>query len=148
MATTDALLKVSPAQHIAQRKNERSPSSEILSFPANLGAHATLMRFFQYTYGGAKGTKEQKLADKKAKDDAKIEKQAQKEREAKEKQEKKAEKEAKKAKAAEEKEAKKANKTQTNKPKAKRVTKKNQKPITETTLLANSTDMLQTYQKK
>jgi hypothetical protein len=63
MATTDALLKVSPAQHIAQRKNERSPSSEILSFPANLGAHATLMRFFQYTYGGAKGSKEQKLAE-------------------------------------------------------------------------------------
>ena len=88
--------------------------------------------------------KEQKLADKKAKDDAKIEKQAKKEREAKEKQEKKAEKEAKKAKAAQEKEAKaqakKVNKTQTNKPKAKRVTKKNQKPITETTLLANSTD--------
>lgn len=63
MATKDALLKVSPAQHIAQRKNERSPTSEILKFPANLGAHATLMRFFQYTYGGVRGAKEQKLAE-------------------------------------------------------------------------------------
>lgn len=63
MATNDALLTISPQQHIAQRKNERSPTSEILTFPSNLGAHATLMRFFQYTYGGAKGSKEQKLAE-------------------------------------------------------------------------------------
>lgn len=63
MAQNDALLKTSPQQHIAQRKKERKPSSEILQFPSNLGAHATLMRFFQYSYGGVKGSVEQPLAE-------------------------------------------------------------------------------------
>ena len=62
-STSDSLLKVSPAQHIAQRKTERSGSSEILKFPATLGAHATLMRFFEYTYGGSKGSVERAVAE-------------------------------------------------------------------------------------
>ena len=61
--TSDSLLKASPAQHIAQRKAEFRGPSGILKFPANLGAHATLMRFFQYSYGGNKGSVQQPLAE-------------------------------------------------------------------------------------
>ena len=63
LGTGDNLLKTSPSQHIAQRKAERKAPSEILQFPANLGAHATLMRFFEYTYGGSKGSVETPLAE-------------------------------------------------------------------------------------
>ena len=61
MATSDSLLRTSPRDHIASRKSERS--DELLQFPSNLGAHCTLMRFFQYTYGGAKGAVENPLAE-------------------------------------------------------------------------------------
>jgi hypothetical protein len=61
MATSDSLLRSSPRDHIASRKSERS--DELLQFPLNLGAHCTLMRFFQYTYGGAKGAVENPLAE-------------------------------------------------------------------------------------
>jgi hypothetical protein len=63
MATTDALLKISPEEHIANRKSKYSGSKELLRFPENIGAHATLMRFFEYTYGGAKGSIETPLAE-------------------------------------------------------------------------------------
>jgi len=63
LGTGDNLLKTSPEQHIAIRRKERSPSTEILQFPSNLGAHATLMRFFEYTYGGAKGAVETPIAE-------------------------------------------------------------------------------------
>ena len=61
--TSDSLLKASPAQHIAQRKADHRGPSGILKFPNNLGSHATLMRFFQYTYGGSKGSVQQPLAE-------------------------------------------------------------------------------------
>ena len=61
MATSDSLLRTSPRDQIASRKSERS--DELLQFPSNLGAHCTLMRFFQYTYGGAKGAVENPLAE-------------------------------------------------------------------------------------
>ncbi len=63
LGTGDNLLKTSPEQHIALRRKERGQSTEILQFPSNLGAHATLMRFFEYTYGGAKGAVETPVAE-------------------------------------------------------------------------------------
>jgi len=63
MATNDALLRTSPQQHIENRKKKRNGSDELLQFPANLGAHATLMRFFEYTYGGSKGAVETPIAE-------------------------------------------------------------------------------------
>ena len=63
MATNDALLRTSPQQHIENRKKKRNGSDELLQFPSNLGAHATLMRFFEYTYGGSKGAVETPIAE-------------------------------------------------------------------------------------
>ncbi len=62
MATSDSLLRTPPSQHIQNRKS-RYKGSDVLQFPANLGAHCTLMRFFEYTYGGAKGAVELPLAE-------------------------------------------------------------------------------------
>ena len=62
LGTSDQLLKTSPQKHIQNRKQERKTSKDILQFPKNLGAHSTLMRFFQYTYGGGKGSVEEPLA--------------------------------------------------------------------------------------
>ena len=63
MATNDALLKTSPEQHILNRKEKYSGSKELLKFPKSLGAHGTLMRFFEYSYGGGKGTTQTPLAE-------------------------------------------------------------------------------------
>ena len=63
LGTSDQLLKTSPEQHIKNRKFKRQGPKGILQFPSNLGAHATLMRFFEYTYGGSKGSVETPLAE-------------------------------------------------------------------------------------
>jgi len=42
-----------PSTIINKRKN---PPSGLLKFPANLGVHSTLMRFFKYSYGGVRGS--------------------------------------------------------------------------------------------
>jgi len=63
MATNDALLKTSPEQHILNRKQKYSGSKELLKFPKTLGAHGTLMRFFEYSYGGGKGATQTPLAE-------------------------------------------------------------------------------------
>jgi hypothetical protein len=61
--TTNKLLKTSPQEHIAIRKGEFYGAGEILKFPTNIGAHATLIRFFKYTYGGSKGSTMTPLAE-------------------------------------------------------------------------------------
>ena len=57
------LLKLDPMEHIARRKVENRGPSSVLQFPKNLGAHGTLMRFFEYKYGGPKGSEETRLAE-------------------------------------------------------------------------------------
>jgi len=57
------LLKTSPQQAMAQRKVEQKGPTGIMKFPANLGAHGTLMRFFEYSYGGDKGSQTTPLAE-------------------------------------------------------------------------------------
>jgi len=57
------LLKTSPQQAMAQRKVEQKGPTGIMKFPANLGAHGTLMRFFEYNYGGDKGSQSTPLAE-------------------------------------------------------------------------------------
>ena len=57
------LLKTSPQQAMAQRKVEQKGPTGIMKFPANLGAHGTLMRFFEYNYGGDKGSQTTPLAE-------------------------------------------------------------------------------------
>ena len=57
------LLKTSPQQAMAQRKVEQKGPTGIMKFPANLGAHGTLMRFFEYSYGGDKGSQMTPLAE-------------------------------------------------------------------------------------
>jgi hypothetical protein len=63
MSTRDRLLKTNPKTHINNRREKRNGPKGVLQFPANLGAHGTLMRFFEYTYGGAKGSVEFPLAE-------------------------------------------------------------------------------------
>ena len=63
MSTRDNLLRTSPKQRIEQRRQKRNGPKGILQFPATLGSHAMLMRFFEYTYGGAKGSVEEPLAE-------------------------------------------------------------------------------------
>jgi hypothetical protein len=63
MAQNDGLLRTSPKQRIEQRREKRNGPKGILQFPATLGAHATLMRFFEYSYGGPKGSIETPLAE-------------------------------------------------------------------------------------
>jgi hypothetical protein len=63
LGTSDQLLKTSPQQHIQNRREKRNGPKDLLKFPSNLGAHATLMRFFEYTYGGSKGAIETPLAE-------------------------------------------------------------------------------------
>lgn len=57
------LLKTSPQQAMSQRKVEQKGPTGIMKFPANLGAHGTLMRFFEYNYGGDKGSQTTPLAE-------------------------------------------------------------------------------------
>ena len=60
----DTLLTTSPDQHMANRREKyTSVNRDLLRFPSNLGAHGTLMRFFEYTYGGVKGSVETPLAE-------------------------------------------------------------------------------------
>lgn len=63
MSTRDNLLRTPPKQRIEQRRQKRNGPKGILQFPATLGSHAMLMRFFEYTYGGAKGSVEEPLAE-------------------------------------------------------------------------------------
>ena len=60
---TQGLLKTSPLEAMARRKVEQKGPSSVMTFPKNLGAHGTLMRFFEYTYGGSKGSEEKRLAE-------------------------------------------------------------------------------------
>jgi len=62
MDSKTALRSQSPEEIIKQRKGTNRPS-EMLIFPASLGVHCTLMRFFQYSYGGTSGSKEQHIKD-------------------------------------------------------------------------------------
>lgn len=57
------LLKTSPLEAMAQRKVEQKGPSSILKFPRNLGAHGTLMRFFEYKYGGSRGSEVTPIAE-------------------------------------------------------------------------------------
>jgi len=64
LGTGDQLLKTDPNQHIANRREKyTSVNRKLMRFPSNLGAHATLMRFFEYSYGGDKGSIETPLAE-------------------------------------------------------------------------------------
>ena len=60
---TIGLLKTSPLEAMAQRKVEQKGPTSVMKFPANLGAHGTLMRFFEYSYGGDKGGQSIPLAE-------------------------------------------------------------------------------------
>ena len=57
------LLKTSPLEAMARRKVEQKGPSAVMTFPKNIGAHGTLMRFFKYSYGGSKGSEETRLAE-------------------------------------------------------------------------------------
>jgi hypothetical protein len=52
----------SPQQIIANRKAVNR-TNEMMVFPASLGVHCTLMRFFQYSYGGTTGSKQNHIKD-------------------------------------------------------------------------------------
>jgi len=41
----------------------KSPKDGLLMFPANLGVHCTLMRFFKYSYGGVRGSEVKSVSD-------------------------------------------------------------------------------------
>lgn len=56
MGSRTGLKGLDPTSIINKRKGEVSPSASPLMFPANLGVHCTLMRFFKYSYGGRKGS--------------------------------------------------------------------------------------------
>ena len=60
---TTGLLKTNPLEAMAQRKVEQKGPTSILKFPRNLGAHGTLMRFFEYKYGGKRGSEMTPLAE-------------------------------------------------------------------------------------
>jgi len=60
---SDGLLKVNPLEAMAQRKVEQKGPTSIMKFPRNLGAHGTLMRFFEYKYGGKRGSEMTPLAE-------------------------------------------------------------------------------------
>ena len=62
METIKGLRSQSPEETIKQRKANSRPS-DILMFPAGLGAHCTLMRFFEYSYGGTKGSTQKSVKD-------------------------------------------------------------------------------------
>jgi len=57
------LLKTSPLEAMARRKVEQRGPTNVLTFPKDLGAHGMLMRFFEYTYGGIKGSEEIPVAE-------------------------------------------------------------------------------------
>lgn len=60
---SEGLLKTNPLETIAARKVEQKGPTSILKFPRNLGAHGTLMRFFEYKYGGKRGSEMRPLAE-------------------------------------------------------------------------------------
>ena len=57
------LLKTNPVEAMARRKVEQKGPSSVLTFPKNLGAHGMLMRFFEYSYGGPKGSESKPIAE-------------------------------------------------------------------------------------
>ena len=58
-----ALRGMSAEEIIGKRKQTIIGPRPLLSFPAGLGVHCTLMRFFQYSYGGTSGSTESNLAN-------------------------------------------------------------------------------------
>jgi len=58
--STRALLSLTADQIVAARKKS---NRGVLTFPAGLGVHCTLMRFFEYKYGGTMGSTENNIAD-------------------------------------------------------------------------------------
>jgi hypothetical protein len=58
-----ALRGMSAEEIIANRKQTIIGPRPLLTFPAGLGVHCTLMRFFQYSYGGTSGSTESNLAN-------------------------------------------------------------------------------------
>jgi hypothetical protein len=62
MDSKTALRSQSPEKIIEQRKAMSRPT-EIMTFPSGLGVHCTLMRFFEYSYGGTSGSKETHIKD-------------------------------------------------------------------------------------
>jgi hypothetical protein len=64
MNSGNKLKSQSPQEIIANRKLENRPSgSGIKVFPAGLGVHCTLMRFFEYSYGGTSGSEQNSIAN-------------------------------------------------------------------------------------
>ena len=61
--SSSTLLKTNPVEAMARRKVEQRGPSNVLTFPKNIGAHGMLMRFFEYTYGGSKGSEEIPIAE-------------------------------------------------------------------------------------
>ena len=53
---TRGLLKTNAEELISHRKGKTKGDQTIHKFPANIGSHGTLMHFFEYTYGGLKGS--------------------------------------------------------------------------------------------
>ncbi len=60
---SEGLLKTNPLETITARKVEQKGPTSIMKFPRNLGAHGTLMRFFEYKYGGKRGSEMRPLAE-------------------------------------------------------------------------------------
>lgn len=58
-----ALRGMSAEEIIGKRKQTIIGPRPLLTFPAGLGVHCTLMRFFQYSYGGTSGSTESNLAN-------------------------------------------------------------------------------------
>ena len=58
-----ALRGMSAEEIIANRKQTIIGPRPLLSFPAGLGVHCTLMRFFEYRYGGTSGSTEANLTN-------------------------------------------------------------------------------------
>ena len=62
-STRTSLRGMSASEIVAQRKQTIIGPRPLLTFPAGLGVHCTLMRFFQYSYGGTSGSTESNLAN-------------------------------------------------------------------------------------
>ena len=62
-STSTSLRGMSASEIVAQRKQSTIGARPLLTFPAGLGVHCTLMRFFQYTYGGTSGSTETNLTN-------------------------------------------------------------------------------------
>jgi hypothetical protein len=56
-------LKGQSAQDIIKNRKARNTPRAAMVFPSGLGVHCTLMRFFDYSYGGTSGSKQKAIAD-------------------------------------------------------------------------------------